>query len=103
VKTSWGIRTVLAAPGGPLGLNPRGASWVVFAGAPPPTNRISERRTITLVNAGRSGRVDTVGKISWKGFQRWWGKPRSTELLAGSGQREVTTLLRVQKRTPSGP
>jgi len=35
--------------------------------------------------------------------QRVRGKPRSTSEVAGSGQREVTTLPRVQKWMPSGP
>jgi hypothetical protein len=35
--------------------------------------------------------------------QRLVGNPRSITLVAGSGQRVVTTLGRVQKRMPSGP
>ena len=35
--------------------------------------------------------------------QRVCGKPRSTFEVAGSGQREVTTLPRVENWIPSGP
>src|ERR1700712_1545501 len=34
---------------------------------------------------------------------RFVGKPRSTDDVRGSGQRDVTTLLRVKKLMPSGP
>ena len=35
--------------------------------------------------------------------QRVCGKPRSTDEVAGSGQRDVTTFERVKKSIPSGP
>jgi hypothetical protein len=42
------------------------------------------------------GRTPSLGEAGGEeGDHRFWGKPRSTELVLGSGQRDVTTLVLV--------